>query len=71
MDIKICDFGSASLVGEQIHGFGEFIYVGFRSPPEQQVATFKDDIVSIGDLLYEIISGNPPYADLDRSEVVS
>jgi serine/threonine protein kinase len=70
MDIKICDFGSATLVGEKIHGFGEFRYVGFRSPPEQ-VATFKDDIFSIGGLFYEIISGNPPYAELDRSEVVS
>lgn len=69
MDIKICDFGSATLVGEKIHGFGEFRYVGFRSPPEQ-VATFKDDIFSIGGLFYEIISGKPPYAELDREEVV-
>ena len=69
MDIKICDFGSATCVGEKIHGFGEFRYVGFRSPP-QQVATFKDDIFSIGGVFYEIISGKPPYAELDRSEVV-
>jgi serine/threonine protein kinase len=69
LDIKICDFGSATFVGEKIHAFGEFRYVGFRSPPEQ-VATFKDDIFSIGGLFYEIISGKPPYAELDRSEAV-
>ena len=65
----MCDFGSATFVGEKIHGFSKFRYVSFGSPTEQ-VATFKDDIFSIGGLFYEIISGKPPPAELDRSEVV-
>jgi serine/threonine protein kinase len=69
MEIKICDFGSSTFVGEKIHGFNEFRYVGFRRPPDK-VATFRDDIFSIGGLFYEIISGKPPYSELDRSEVV-
>ena len=68
MKIKICDFGAAAQVGDVIHGLGEFRYVGSRVPPESK-ASFIEDIFAIGGLSFEIISGKPPYEELDRSEV--
>jgi len=69
LDVKICDFGSAALVGERTHGLAEFRYSGGRSWPENK-ATFQYDLFCMGALFYEIILGKPPYEELGRIEVV-
>lgn len=67
MEIKICDFGSATVMGEVVHGLAEFRYSGGRSVSQ---ATFTYDLFCIGALFYEIILGKPPYEELSREEVV-
>ena len=67
LDIKICDFGSATVLGEVVHGLAEFRYSGGRSASQ---ATFTYDLFCIGALFYEIILGKPPYDGLEREQVV-
>src|SRR5205814_6992461 len=56
LDIKICDFGSATFVGEHPHGAGEFRYTFGRLVKEWEM-TFQYDLFCMGALFYEIILG--------------
>ena len=69
LEIKICDFGSASPAGEHPHGIGEFRYTFARIEKEWE-RTFQYDLFCIGGLFYEIILGIPPYQELERIEVI-
>jgi len=67
LTVKICDFGSATLLGERVHGSAEFRYSLGRHEAE---GTFEYDLFCMGALFYEIILGKPPYEKLSRTEVV-
>jgi serine/threonine protein kinase len=69
LDIKICDFGSAALLGERVRGLAEFRYIGGRFPTDWK-ATFKYDLFCMAALFYEVILGKPPYGELSRQEVI-
>lgn len=69
LDVKICDFGSAALVGEETHGLAEFRYSFGRISSDWE-ATFQYDLFCIGALFYEIITGKAPYEELNRVNVV-
>ena len=69
LDVKICDFGSAAMLGERTYGLAEFRYSGGWLWPENK-AMFQYDLFCIGALFYEIMLGKPPYEELSRSEVV-
>jgi len=69
LTIKICDFGSATQLGEEIHGLAEFRY-SFGRVSREWKATFMYDLFCMGALFYEIIVGKPPFDDLNRAEVV-
>ena len=69
LNIKICDFGSATQPGEELHGSAEFRY-SFGRVSREWKATFEYDLFCMGALFYEIIVGKPPFEDLNRAEVV-
>jgi serine/threonine protein kinase len=69
MELKICDFGSAALLGERVRGLAEFRYSGRRIPADWK-ATFNYDLFCMAALFYEIISGRPPFMELNRQEVI-
>jgi serine/threonine protein kinase len=68
MDIKVCDFGFSSIEGQPLTGFGETRYRRFR-PLTEEETSFMDDIFAIGCLLYEILTGTRPYADLHSADI--
>lgn len=68
LDVKICDFGSAALQGEEAHGLAEFRYSFGRISLDWE-ATFQYDLFCMGALFYEIITGKAPYKDLNRGHV--
>src|SRR5205814_2287268 len=68
MSIKVCDFGFSRIEGQALTGLGETRYCRFR-PLTENNTTFMDDLFAIGSLLYEILTGNRPYANLDSTEV--
>jgi len=59
LTIKICDFGSATQLGEEVHGSAEFRY-SFGRVSSQWKATFAYDLFCMGALFYEIIAGSLP-----------
>jgi serine/threonine protein kinase len=67
--MKICDFGSATKLGEELHGSAEFRY-SFGRVSREWKATFGYDLFCMGALFYEIIVGEPPFKELNRAEVV-
>ena len=69
LTIKICDFGSATHLGDELHGSAEFRY-SFGRVLRDWKATFNYDIFCMGALFYEIIVGKPPFAELNRAQVV-
>ena len=68
INVKICEFGSFTLVGESQYGLAEFRYHMERFSPEWE-RTFLYDLLYMGALFYEIILGGPPYGKLNRAEV--
>jgi serine/threonine protein kinase len=70
LDIKICDFGFATLVDEEQTGGTETRYCRV-SESHQGKACILDDLFSVGSLFYEILScSGPPYKDRSSSEVL-
>lgn len=69
LNVQICDFGSATLQGEEAHGLAEFRYSFGRTSLSWE-ATFQYDLFCMGALFYEIILGKVPNAELNRSDVV-
>ena len=68
MNLKICDFGSSTMEGQEQIGMGETRYCRYR-PLTEVKACFLDDIFSLGCLMYEILTGKPPYADFGSESV--
>jgi serine/threonine protein kinase len=68
MSIKVCDFGFSRIAGQALMGLGETRYCRFR-PLTENDTMFMDDLFAIGSLLYEILTGNRPYANLDSVDV--
>lgn len=68
LNLKISDFGGASLFGSEPSAVAgtRFRHPGFDwdAPP-----TFQDDIFSLGSLIYFVMTGTYPYADLPSDEV--
>jgi serine/threonine protein kinase len=69
LDIKVCDFGFATFVGEEQIGGTETRYCRV-SESHQGRSCVLDDLFSIGSLFYEILSCSPPYEDYDSIEVL-
>ena len=69
MDIKICDFGFASMVGEDLTGGTETRYCRVSLFSEGQSCVL-DDLFSMGSLFYEILLGSRPYEDSGSTEVL-
>jgi serine/threonine protein kinase len=63
MDIKICDFGFSRIIGQSDLGLEEIRYS--RPRPLSKCVSFENDCFAIGCLLYEILEGRMPYAELD------
>lgn len=70
LDIKICDFGFASMLGEDLTGYTETRYCRVR-PFSEVKSCVLDDLFSIGSLFYEILMGAPPYEDSESTEVLT
>lgn len=68
LNLKISDFGGASLSGSAPSAVAEF---RFRHPQFDWDATteFADDVFSLGSLIYFIMTGSHPYADRDSDDV--
>jgi hypothetical protein len=59
MEIKICDFGSATKVEEEVFEMLDERYVQYR---RGHVTTrVQDDLFAVGSLFYEILEGSQPY----------
>jgi serine/threonine protein kinase len=65
MEIKVCDFGFANVIGEKLMGGPETRYCRGNSWSEIY-SCVKDDLFSIGSLFYEILMGSRPF-DLEES----
>jgi serine/threonine protein kinase len=81
--IKICDFGNSIVLGdgsvgtmlETEEGTDEIVMETAETrynrcrPVEGREACVADDIFAIGSLFFEILTGKPPYDDLDSTSV--
>jgi serine/threonine protein kinase len=67
MDIKICDFGFATEVGDKVLCVPDTGYT--RHPSGMCNACLIDDLFALGSLFYEILNGVRPYADVESDEV--
>jgi len=67
MDVKLCDFGSATKVGEEVLDMPEERYVNYRRGPVY--ARVQDDLFAVGSLFYEVLEGSQPYQDIKSPEV--
>ena len=67
MDIKICDFGFATEVGEKVLCVPETRYSRYCLGSSH--ACFLDDLFAVGSLFYEIFQGTQPYEDIESPEV--
>ena len=67
MDVKICDFGSATKVGEEVLDMPEERYVNYRRGPVY--ARVQDDLFAVGSLFYEILEGSQSYQNIESLEV--
>jgi serine/threonine protein kinase len=68
MDIKICDFGCSTMIGEDLTGGPEPRYSRSR-PPFDIESCVLDDLFALGSLFHEILSGKPPYWDMENSDI--
>jgi len=68
LDIKICDFAGASISGSEPSAYQD---VRFRSPDSKwdKPPSYKDDIFSLGSLLYFIWTGKHPYGEVSSDRV--
>lgn len=68
LNLKISDFGGASLFGSELSAVAEsrFRHPGFDWDARP---TFQDDIFSLGSLIYFVVTGTYPYADRPSDEV--
>lgn len=69
MDIKICDFGFSTMVGEDFTGGPEARYCRGR-PLYESDSCVLDDLFGLGSLFYEVLTGYLPYKDTGTSEVI-
>lgn len=67
MDIKICDFGFATKVGEKVLCVPETRYSRYCLGSSH--VCFLDDLFAVGSLFYEILQGTQPYEDVESTEV--
>jgi serine/threonine protein kinase len=67
MDIKICDFGFATKVGDEVRCVPEAGYSRHSRGASHACPT--DDLFALGSLFYEILNGTRPYADIESDEV--
>ena len=65
MDIKICDFGFSTLIGEEILGGCEF---KCNRGVSSVGSCILDDLFALSLLFYDILTGKKPYWDLEEDE---
>jgi len=66
---KLCDFGSASLFGQQRTSSGTLEYMS----PESVLGfkqNYKVDVWSLGILLFEMISGEAPFKGQSKDDII-
>ena len=68
MNLKVCDLGFSGIEGQCTTGYAETRYCRFQTLTENK-AVVMNDLFAIGCLLYEILTENRPYVDLDSDEV--
>jgi serine/threonine protein kinase len=66
LELKVCDFGFANMVGEEVSGGPETRY-GRPELWTQLNSSVKDDLFAVGSLFYEILMGERPYDWVDSS----
>ncbi len=76
--VVVTDFGIAKIVGagESLGtGGGEFLGTLQYAAPEQLTGApdvdARADVYALGMLLYELVSGRPPYADFERTRMIA
>ena len=74
-DAKLGDFGLARVIGQaRISAQGMMVGTSLYMPPEQALggeATARSDLYSLGCVLYEMVTGRPPFVGDDPTAVIS
>ncbi len=73
--VKLADFGFCVQLGQSDQAKRKTV-LGTPNwmPPEilaKRAYTYAVDVWSLGITIYEMVTGNPPYADMEHPEVVS
>ncbi|KAJ8103167.1 kinase-like domain-containing protein [Lipomyces tetrasporus] len=70
LNLKICDFGGASLEGMPASAIETPRYrLPLRNRSLGQPASIKSDIFALGSVIYEVETGSPPFSDLSSEDV--